>query len=108
MSHSLHNSVDNGLLALATLGAEPVRVTADTPRISIFLHKRRIAIEWIAALRAEKVTSVPLCSTRHDHLAFDRCLTALAPWAEKLVEVKMAVEARAWVAVLVFQVESLF
>jgi hypothetical protein len=70
-----------------------MRVAIDTPSISILLHKRSARVEWIAALRAEEVSSVPLSTARHNHLTFNRCLARLASRREHLVEVEMAEEA---------------
>ena len=70
-----------------------MRVTVDTPRVSIFLHKGRRAIERITALGAEEVAGVPLSTACNDDFAFDGRLAALASWREELVEVKVAVEA---------------
>jgi hypothetical protein len=84
-------------------------MTVHTPRIPIFFHKRRAAIEWIATLRAEKVTSMPLRSTRNDNLAFDRCFARLAARGEELMEIEMAVKPPRFIgAVIMFQTRHMF
>ena len=68
-----------------------------TPRIPILLDKRRVSLKRIATLGAEEVADVPLGPTRHHDLALDGRVAALAARAEELVEVEVAVEARALV-----------
>jgi hypothetical protein len=63
------------LLALRTI---PVCVAVDAPSISILLHEWSAGVEWITALRAEEMSSVPLSAARHNDFALDRRLARLA------------------------------
>jgi hypothetical protein len=89
----LNNRIRNRLPTPLTLRTIPMRMAIHTPRIPILLHKRRTTIKRIATLRTKEVSSMPLRSTRDDNLTFDRCLAALAPRTEELVEIEVAVEA---------------
>ena len=73
-----------------------------TPRISILLDERRARIEWIAALRAEKVASVPFSTASNNDFALNRGLARFAARAEYFVEVECAVEAHRGLAVGLF------
>jgi len=95
----LHHNIRYRLPAPLTLGTIPIGMAVDTPRIPILLHKRRRRIKRIATLSAEEVASMPLRATSDDDFALDRCLAGLAARGEVLVEVQMAVEAQAWLAV---------
>jgi hypothetical protein len=75
-------------------------VTVHTPSITILLHKWCRGIERIAALRAEKVSSMPFGSASYYDLTFDRCLARLAAGREHLVEVEMAEEALRFVGTI--------
>jgi len=88
----LHDRIDDRLPALLALRTEAIRMTPNAPRVPLLLDKRRGGIKRITALRAEEVTNMPLGAARHDHLAFDRGLAALAARGKQLVEVKVAVE----------------
>jgi hypothetical protein len=89
----LHNHIRHGLPTLAALGTVPISVAVAAPRIAVLLNKRRASIERIAALRTEKVASVPLSAASNNHLTFDRRLARFAARAEHFVEVECAVEA---------------
>jgi hypothetical protein len=91
-SKSLDNRIRDRLATLLALRAKTMCMTINTPSISFLLHKRRARIKRITALRAEKVSSVPLGTTRHDDFALDRRLARLAARREHLVEVEMAEE----------------
>jgi hypothetical protein len=54
----------------------------------------------ITALCAKEVSSVPLSATRNNDLALDRGLAALAPRAEELMVIQVAVEPQAFVAIV--------
>jgi hypothetical protein len=95
----LDNNIRHRLPTLPALGTVAVSVTVAAPRVPILLYKRRTGIEWVATLRAEKVTGVPLCAASHDDFAFDRGLARLAARAEHLVEVQRAVEAQGRLAI---------
>jgi hypothetical protein len=95
----LHHHVRDGLPTPPAFGAVPVRVAIDTPRVPVLLHKRRLRIERVAALRAEEVADVPLGAARDNDLALDGRLARLAARREELVVVQVAVEAHALVAV---------
>jgi hypothetical protein len=62
------------LPALATLRTVSISVTVATPRVPVFLDKRRASIERITTLGAEEVASVPFSTARNNDLAFDRRL----------------------------------
>ena len=83
-----------------------MRVTIDTPRITVFFHKWGTAVERIATLRTEEVTNVPLCAARYNDFAFDRRLTRLTARGEELVKIKVAEEARRFVG-SVFMLKAL-
>jgi len=95
----LHHNIRHRLPALAALGTIPISVAVATPRVAILLDKRRTRIEWIAALRAEEVASVPFGTASDDDFAFDRRLARFAARAEHFVEVERAVEAHRRLAV---------
>lgn len=78
-----------------------MRMTPNTPRIPFLLHKRRARIERIATLGAKEMSDMPLGAARHHHLALDGRLATLAPRAEHLVEVEVAVEAQRLVVAVV-------
>jgi len=99
----LHHHIRHRLPTLAALGTVPVSVAIATPRIAILLDERRAGIEWIAALRTEKVASVPFGATSNNNFAFDWCLARLAARAEHFVEVERAVEAHRGLAVGYFR-----
>jgi hypothetical protein len=92
-SKRLDNCVRNRLAALLALGAKAMRMTIHTPSISLLLHERRARIKRISALRTEKVSGMPLSTTRHNNFAFDGRLARFAAWREHFVEVEMAEEA---------------
>lgn len=79
-----------------------------TPRISVFLNKRRAGIEGIATLRAEEVASVPFRTTSNNDFALDRRLAGFAARAEHFVEVECAVEAHRRLAVGLFGLVEFF
>lgn len=89
----LNNRLRNRLPALPTLRTIPIRMTPHTPRIAIFLDKRRTTIERIAALGAEEVARVPFRAACDDDFALDGSFAALAAGAEVFVEIEVAVEA---------------
>lgn len=102
LDHRIHNR----LPALPALGRVPIRMAPNAPRIPIFLNKRRRRIKRVAALRAEKVSDVPLRAACDNNLALDGRLAALAARREQLVEVKVAEEALGFVeAVVGFQAQ---
>jgi len=72
-----------------------------TPCIPVLLHKRRTAIKRITALGAEEVASMPLRTTCHNDLTFNRCLATLASRGEELVEVEMAIETWGFVGAII-------
>jgi hypothetical protein len=81
----------------------------NTPRIPIFLDKRRRTIKRIATLGAEKVSSMPLGTTRDDDFAFDGRLARFTAGREEFVKVEVAVEARRLVhAIFLFEAEHVF
>lgn len=88
----LQHRLRHRLPAAPTLATIPMGMTPHTPRIPLLLHKRRLRIKRIAALRAEEMPRVPLRPASDDDLALDRRLAALAPRAEQLVEIQVAVE----------------
>ena len=79
-----------------------------TPRISVFLNKRRAGIEGIATLRAEEVASVPFRATSNNDFALDWRLAGFAARAEHFVEVQGAVEAHRRLAVGLFGLVEFF
>lgn len=92
-SECLDHGIRHWLAALLALRAVAVSVAVDTPSITILLYERCAGVEGVTALRTEKVSSVPLRTTRHNHLSFNRCLARLAARRKHLMEVKMAEEA---------------
>jgi hypothetical protein len=91
---SLDNHILNDRLSAAlAFAAEAIRMAPDTPCIAFLLHKRHGLVEWVTALRTEEVSWMPVRATRDDSFSLDGRLAGLAAWAEKLVEVEMAVEA---------------
>ena len=93
----LDHRIRNRLPALPTLCTEPIRMAPHAPGVPLLLDKRRLAIERVAALGAEKVSDVPLGAARDHDLALDGRLARLAPRREHLVEVEVAVEPEALV-----------
>jgi hypothetical protein len=71
----------------------------NAPRIPILLDERRRGIKGIAALCAEEVADVPLSAARYHDFALDGCLARLAAGREQFVEVEVAEEAHALIAV---------
>lgn len=105
----LHNRVRDWLATALALRAEAVRVAIHTPRMAILLDKRRTAIKRITALRAEKMSRMPLGTTRNHYLALNRRLAALAPRRETLVEIQVTVESWRLVdTILLFKLRHLF
>lgn len=102
---SLDNHVRHRLPSALALRAEAMRMAVHTPCIPLFLHKRRRRVKWVAALRAEKVASVPFRAARDDDLALNGRLARLAPRREELVEVEVAEETLAFVCA-VFSFEA--
>lgn len=74
-------------------------MTSYTPRIPIFFDKGHFRIEGISALCAEEVPHVPLRAASNDDFALDWGFAALTSRGEEFVEIEMAVEAEAGVAV---------
>lgn len=101
-AQGLDNHIRNRLATALTLRTEAIRMTPDTPGEAFLLDKRGARIERIATLGAEKVTRVPLGATRHDDLALDGGLAALAARGEALVEVEVAVEPRRGIGAVLF------
>ena len=89
----LNNRIRDRLPTLLAFRAIPMSMTVYTPSIPILLHKRRCGIEWVTALRAEKVSGVPFSATGHNDLTFNWRFAGLATWREHLVKVEMAEEA---------------
>jgi hypothetical protein len=85
--------LDDWLPAALALTAEAIRMTSDAPCIALFLYERHSLIEWIATLRAEEMSWVPVRAACDNAFAFDGRLAGFAAWTEKLVEVEMAIEA---------------
>jgi len=90
----LDNRIRNRLTTALTLRRVPIRMTIDTPRMPILLHKRRVRIERITTLRTEEMPRVPFSATSHHNLPLNRGLTTLTPRAEALMEIQMAIESR--------------
>ena len=90
----LDHRIGNRLPTLPALCTKPIRVAPHTPRIALLLHKWRRTIKWIAALRTEEMSNMPLCPARNDHLALNRRLARFTAGRKKLVKVKMAIEAQ--------------
>jgi hypothetical protein len=76
-------------------------VAAEAPCKSILFNEWRFLREGITTFSAKEVSNMPLCSASHHHLTFYWCLTALASWAEKLMEVKMAVESQSFCVIII-------
>lgn len=90
----LDDRIRDRLATALALCAVAIGMTVDTPRIPILLHEGRAGIKRITTLRAKKVPRMPLRTTSHHNLALNRSLATLAPGAEALVEIQMAVEPR--------------
>ena len=99
MPQCFNHSVRNWPFAFPALWAVPIGVTGYTPSIAVFLDKRCFTVEWIATLCAEEMSRVPFCTASDNDLAFNRGLAALAPRREQLMEIKMAKESQASIAV---------
>ncbi len=103
-----HTPINNRLLATFALPTEAPSMTPHTPRIPIFLHKRRLRIERIAALSAEEMAHVPGSPARDDDFCLDRRLTAAAARGVQFVEIQMAVEAQGGIAIVQRRLAGLF
>ena len=75
-------------------------MAAHTPRIALFLHKRRLRVKGIPALRAEEVARVPFSSAGNDDFAFEGGFAGLAAGGKEFVVVEVAEEAEAGVSVI--------
>ena len=105
----LHHRIRNRLPTPLALGAVPIGMAIDAPRVPVLFDERGGGIERITALGAEEVAGVPLGAAGDDDLALDGGFAGFAAGGEALVEVEVAVEARRWVgAVARFQVRHCF
>jgi hypothetical protein len=89
----LDNRIRDWLATLLALCTVSMSMAIDTPRVSVLLHKRRCGIKRITTLGAEKVSSMPLCTTRNNDFALDGRLARLASRREHFVEIEVAEEA---------------
>lgn len=103
LSQRLDHHLRDRLATTGALAAEAATMTADAPGKAVLLDKRRGFIERIAALGAEEMADVPLAATGQNDLAFNRGLARATARAEFLMEVQVAVEAHAVVAVGLFR-----
>lgn len=95
-------SNDGRLAALALWSAAfgALRLAAQTPGVAVLFNVRHALLKGIAALGAEKVAVVPVLAERDGVLANDGRRAVLAARCEILVPVEMAVEAKAFVAIV--------
>jgi len=77
---SLNNHIRHWFSTPFTLGAEPIRVTTHTPRITILFDIRRRLLKWIATLGTEEMTRVPFGAASNNYITLNGCLAGLAAW----------------------------